>query len=109
MIIEKSEINNLSAIKFTARDNERVLGRAYLYFIYNDLHDGPYGLMEDVFVEEGARGKGVGGALVAAVIAEAKVRCYKLISTSRFERDAVHAWYEKFGFRKYGVEFRMDF
>lgn len=44
------------AIKITVEENGQVLGRAYLYLIKNDLHDKPYGLLEDVFVEEKARG-----------------------------------------------------
>jgi len=33
----------------------------------------------------------------------------KIIATSRFERKAVHRWYRKLGFKKFGLEFRMDF
>jgi len=40
--------------------------------IYNDLHPEPYGLLEDVFVEEEFRGQGIGKSLVRAVIEKAK-------------------------------------
>ena len=81
-----------------------------MYVLHNDLHKEPFGLMEDVFVEESARGKGIGTELVRAVIAEAKKQnCYKLIATCRTERTKVHELYERLGFSKRGVEFRISF
>lgn len=97
-------------VKFTVEEHEKEVGRASLYVLFNDLHEEPYGLLEDVFVEEAHRGKGYGRELVHAVIDEAKKRkCYKLIATSRESRTEVHAMYEKYGMKKYGREFRMDF
>lgn len=98
------------AIKITVEENGKVMGRAHMYLIKNDLHEEPYGLLEDVFVKEEFRGRGLGTKLTQAVIDEAKARrCYKLIATSRESREAVHKLYEKLGFKKYGIEFRMDF
>ncbi len=97
-------------VKFTAEENGVEVGRASLYVLFNDLHEEPYGLLEDVFVDDAYRGKGYGRDLVHAVIHEAKKRnCYKLIATSRESRSEVHAMYEKYGMKKYGREFRMDF
>ena len=43
-------------------------------------------------------------------VAEAKARgCYKLIATSRFERERVHKLYEGLGFERWGLEYRMNF
>jgi GNAT superfamily N-acetyltransferase len=76
----------------------------------NGLHERPFGLLEDVFVEPDHRGGEIGTALVKRVIAEAKRRrCYKLIATSRHARDRVHALYARLGFTDHGKEFRMDF
>lgn len=98
-----------TAVKLTMDDAGDTIGHAYLYLIQNDLHSAPYGLLEDVFIEEAHRGKGYGSKLVEAAIAEAKARgCYKLIGTSRHERKEVHAFYERLGFRNYGLEFRLD-
>lgn len=97
------------AIKFELREGAKAVGRAYLYIIRNELHKKPYGLLEDLFVDEEYRSKGFGKMLLSQVIAEAKrIKLYKLIGTSRLSRVNVHKFYKKFGFAKYGWEFRMD-
>lgn len=105
----KKQEKQTNAIKFEAVESGKVIGRAYLYLIHNDLHSKPYGLLEDVFVEEEYRGQGIGTKLIQAVIKEAKEKgCYKLIGTSRHFRPKVHEMYEKLGFKNYGVEFRIN-
>lgn len=98
------------AIKLEVEENGRVVGRVYLYLIYNDLHSEPYGLLEDVFVDDSQRGQGTGTKLVQRVIDEAKVAgCYKLIACSRNSRPHIHEWYKDLGFEDYGKEFKMEF
>lgn len=111
MIINKTEQKrDICAVKLTVEEDGKVLGRAYLYLIYNDLHEKPYGFLEDVFVSEEARSKGLGTRLVKEIIEEAKKRgCYKLIATTRYAKKNVHDWYTKIGFKDFGTEFRMDF
>ncbi len=109
MEIKKTEKQS-KAIKLEMEEGGRVVGRAFLYLIYNDLHTEPYGLLEDVFVEENGRGKGIGTALVKEVIREAKERgCHRLIACSRYSRPEVHQWYIGLGFEDYGKEFKMEF
>ena len=104
-----SEKQNSNFIKFTAVENGKIIGRAYLFIILNDFGKGPYGFIEDVFVEEGNRGKGVGSKLVNSAIEEAKKQnCYKIICTSRYEKPEVHSLYQKLGFKDHGKEFRID-
>jgi len=110
MEIKKEKQNRSYAIRFSAQEDGNEVGRAYVYIIYNDLHDEPYGLMEDVFVDASERGKGVGTRLVEDIIAEAKkLGCRKLIAQSRYGKGSVHALYEKIGFKDHGKNFRMDF
>lgn len=98
-----------SGIRISAVENGRELGHCYIYLIRNDLHAEPYALLEDVYVEEDSRGKGVGTLLVKRALELAReLGCYKIIATSRFERGEVHRWYEKLGFKLYGYEFRID-
>jgi GNAT superfamily N-acetyltransferase len=85
------------------------IGRAYIYLMHNDLHKQPFGLIEDVSVDEAYRGKGIGSKLVGEVIEVAKeANCYKLIATSCTSRLKVHELYQRLGFTQHGVEFRID-
>jgi GNAT superfamily N-acetyltransferase len=75
-----------------------------------DLHDAPFGILEDVYVDEAERGSGLGTRLVEEVVLAAReAGCYKLIATSRTARPKVHELYERLGFERHGVEFRMNF
>lgn len=95
-------------IKFFVEQNNKEVARAFLYIMHNDLHKEPFGLMEDVFVDESLRGHGVGTELVNKIIEKAKdLGCYKLIATSRHGRKELHKWYEKIGFENFGTEFKM--
>lgn len=97
-------------IRFFINKEGKEVARAFLYIMNNSLRKEPFGLLEDLFVDEALRGQGIGTELLNMVIAEAKkVGCYKLIATSRYERPAVHKMYEKMGFEKFGLEFKMYF
>ncbi len=110
MALKKEIRKDGFAIKLTVEENGQAIGRVYLYLIFNELHAEPYGLMEDLYVEQAARGRGVGTQLIKSATEEARARgCYKLIATSRQSRREVHNLYEKNGLKNYGVEFRMDF
>ena len=88
------------------------IARAYLYILTNDLHDAPFGFIEDVYVNSAHRGTGAGRELLNAVLTRAQAeKCYKLIATSRNDgtKQSVHDWYTRLGFRNYGIEFRIDF
>lgn len=107
MDIRKEQKQN--AIRLSVVENGAEIGYLYVYLIRNDSHKEPYGLLEDLFVKEGHRKKGVGSALVQEALAEAKrLGCYKVIGTSRMSRENVHRLYEKMGLKKYGFEFRID-
>lgn len=84
-------------------------GRAYLYVLTNDMHQEPFGFLEDVFVEPEFRGRKVMRELLDEVFREAHRRgLYKIVATSRFEREDVHDIYEHFGFHCWGFEFRWN-
>jgi GNAT superfamily N-acetyltransferase len=110
MNINKEILKDSYAIRLSASENGKEFARAYVYVLTNSLHHEPFGFLEDVFVEEKHRGGGVGTKIIKQAIKAAKeVGCYKLIGTSRNERPEVHRLYERIGFKKYGIEFRMDF
>lgn len=109
MIQIKSQKSSGDYIKITAEDNGKVVGRAYLYFLKNDLHEEPHGFLEDVFVEAEYRSHGIGTQLINRAIEEAKkLGCYKLVGNSRTSNEMAHKFYERLGFKKHGYEFRMD-
>lgn len=109
MDIQTKEIS-ATGIKYYILQNGKEVARAYLYILKNDLHDKPFGLLEDVYVEESLRGKGCGPRLVKIIIKEAKRKgCYKLICTSRHTKPRVQKLYEKLGFKNHGLEYRIDF
>ena len=106
----KKERITTEGIKFSIEKDNKEIARAYLYVMKNDLHKQPFGLMEDVFVDESLRGKGCGTKIVKELIKEARRQnCYKLIATSRHSRKEVHELYKKLGFENWGREFRIDF
>ena len=105
----KTEKVSSYGMKITLNDNGKEIGRGYLYVMNNDLHDQPFGLIEDVFVDKEYRGQELGKKLVELMIKEAREnKCYKIIFTSRYGRDSLHKWYDQFGFEDWGKEFRMN-
>ncbi len=108
MRIEKRE-DVSKYIRFSVEEDGNEIAHAYLYLLYNDSNKQPIGYMEDVFVTEECRGGGVGTQLLNDLIREARRQgCYKLIGTSRFEREKVHKLYIRLGFVEWGKEFRMN-
>ena len=107
-MISQSERNS-KAIRFSLEVEGKEIGRAWLCLIRNDLHAEPYGLLEDVWINESHRGKGFASQLVKEVMNRAKQEgCYKLVATSRLEREKVHRLYVCLGFELHGHEFRID-
>lgn len=97
-------------IKLFVEQGDQEVGRAFLYIMHNDLHEEPFGLLEDVYIDESLRGQGIGTELVHQIIEVAQDHnCYKLIATSRHSRSRVHELYKRLGFEDWGVEFRMNF
>lgn len=103
------QVQTAHGIRFSISSGDGEIARAYLYVMRNDLHDAPFGLLEDVYIDESNRGSGLGTKLVREVIAAAReVGCYKLIATSRTSRPKVHELYQRLGFENHGIEFRMN-
>jgi len=104
----------MPAVKVVLTDNGKEIGRGFLYIMKNELHQQPgkqslVGYIEDVFLDEEYRKQQLGKKIVEKIIDEAKKRgCYKLIGTSRYGRDKLHAYYESMGFKDHGKEFRLD-
>ena len=96
-------------MKLTIAEKDKEIARISIIYIKNDLHDEPYALIEDLYVDENYRGKGYARQLFEAAIEEAKKSgSYKIVATSRYSRENVHNFYLRLGFKDYGKEFRLD-
>jgi GNAT superfamily N-acetyltransferase len=108
MKYESQKINTVSC-KIIAKTEGQETGRVFIYLIKNNLRQNPYALIEDLFVKETYRSKGIGKKLLGLAIRKARsYGCYKIIANSRSSRNKVHDFYLKNGFKKYGFEFRID-
>jgi ribosomal protein S18 acetylase RimI-like enzyme len=90
-------LHSEAATLFVAMGNGVVLGTFTL--IIFSIPTGRRGWIEDVVVDQGARGAGVGEQLTNAAIDEARLRGVRSLElTSRPSREAANAMYLKLGF-----------
>jgi ribosomal protein S18 acetylase RimI-like enzyme len=87
-------------VLFVARLDGSIVGSLTLAFYR--IPTGLKAWIEDVVVDDAARGRGVGEALNRAAIAEAADRGAKNVSlTSRSSREAANRLYQRLGFEPY--------
>ncbi|KKR78250.1 MAG: N-acetyltransferase GCN5 [Candidatus Curtissbacteria bacterium GW2011_GWA1_40_9] len=92
-----------------AQENSRIIGTGTIYYIEVATRARPYAFLEGFVVDQKLRGKGIGTSLLQEVIKIARYKnCYKIIFTSGDDRQEARKLYEKLGFKRWGVEFRMD-
>jgi GNAT superfamily N-acetyltransferase len=115
-LVGDSPIEQSSAARATFRDlltNDRgsvivfevdgeVLGVVTCSYVTAIRYGGNYARMEELIVDDRARGTGAGKILVNAAIAEARRRGCGLITL--YAREHTRAFYEKAGFRYIGPE-----
>jgi GNAT superfamily N-acetyltransferase len=72
-----------------AENETGVVGYAAVHWLPYLLLPGPEGYVSELFVREGARGRGIGTALLEAVIERARdIGCYRLMLTNGRDRPA---------------------
>lgn len=92
-----------------AKEDNKVVGTGVILYLPIPAHGKPYAFLEGMVVDVKHRRKGVGSALTQKAIDLAKSKnCYKIIFTSGMDREEIHNFYEKHGFKKWGYEFRLD-
>lgn len=97
-----------NSVVFVARaENGTVIGTAMLFVTQRFIHrGGKVGHLEDVATRRGFERRGVGVALVKAVVKEAeKLGCYKVLLNCGEENVR---FYEKCGFHKHETGMRLD-
>jgi ribosomal protein S18 acetylase RimI-like enzyme len=96
--VEEMVHSNTGAL-FIATNDESIVGT--LTLIIFSIPTGIRAWIEDVVVDEGSRGLGVGEALTLAAVSEASKRGVRSIDlTSRPSREAANALYQKLGFER---------
>jgi GNAT superfamily N-acetyltransferase len=94
--------------KFFALNGKVEVGWIYFYPLINS-HPKCVGYVEDLFVDESFRNRGIGTNLANLVLDAARqANCYKSIATSRHENLRAHSFWERLGYRDYGKEFRLS-
>lgn len=94
-----SIVENPSLTLFVAREGGAILGTLTLAVF--PIPSGDLAVIEDVVVDESARGLGAGEALVTAAIAHAaSLGASEVDLTSRPSRKAANALYQKIGFEQ---------
>ena len=93
-----------------AEDKGRIAGALVLAIVENITRKGtPYAIIENVVVDEDARGQHHGEALIEQAVEEARQGgCYKVSLTSNKRRGEAHRFYERMGFVQTHEAFRID-
>jgi GNAT superfamily N-acetyltransferase len=91
------------------RDGD-VVGTFALLIMDNLAHLGaPSGIVEDVVVRRGWRGRGVGRTMMRFAMERCRARgCYKLALSSHLARERAHEFYEALGFEQHGWSFAVN-
>ena len=92
-------IESDTTVLFAARSGQEIVG--FLTLAMFRIPTGVRAWIEDVVVDNQARGKGVGDALNRAALAEAERRGSKTVDlTSRPSREAANRLYQRLGFKQ---------
>ena len=93
-------VDDPNTVVFVAESDGTIIGSLTLAFYR--IPTGLKAWIEDVVVDDAARGQGVGEALNRAALAEAEQRGAKNVSlTSRASREAANRLYQRIGFELY--------
>ena len=107
-VLEK-QLADESCEILVAVDEGKIVGTFAIYYIEVPARGGPYAFLEGLVVDSTTRGKGIGTKMFEEIIKICRAKnCYKLLFTSGADREDAHKLYEKLGFKKWGLEFRMD-
>ena len=83
---------------YVALEGERVVGLAAVH-VMPVLEDDPIARVTAIVVDEGARGRGIGRALLARLEERARAKgCDRIDLTSRYDREGAADFYRRMGF-----------
>lgn len=95
---------------FVALAGSEVVGTYELLIMDNMAKRGKKsGIVEDVAVDPGHQGQGIGRAMMAHALEQCRqAGCYKLTLSSNLRREDAHRFYDALGFERHGYSFRTD-
>ncbi|MFG1464442.1 GNAT family N-acetyltransferase [Xanthobacter sp. DSM 24535] len=95
---------------YVAEAGGTVVGTFALLIMDNLGHLGaPSAIVEDVLVDPGMQGAGIGREMMRVAMAHAAQKgCYKLVLSSNQKRERAHVFYEQLGFQRHGVSFHIE-
>lgn len=90
--------------------DDTIVGTFTLYILDNLGHRGtPFAVVESVITHPDHRRKGVGRSMMLKAMELAAERgCYKLVLSSDIKREGAHTFYDRLGFVRHGVSFRVN-
>jgi GNAT superfamily N-acetyltransferase len=90
--------------------DDTIVGTFTLYILDNLGHRGtPLAVVESVITHQDHRRKGVGRSMILKAMEIAAERgCYKLVLSSDIKREGAHTFYDRLGFVRHGVSFRVN-
>ena len=103
---ELTETVQLNAHLVIARDGETIIGAAQLLVIDDPVWGRRWGLVENVYVKEGYRKKGIGSDLMSAIETQAIGLGCKFIKLTSRKKEG-KALYRSLGYEE-GSSFRME-
>jgi len=91
---------------FVVEDKEKIIGFATFSIRLVVRYPKPIAELDELFVEEKYRRKGVGKMLMDKIMEKAKeAGCYRLFIESHYDHKQAHQLYESIGFTNYGYHF----
>jgi len=101
-----SVLTNSSNRIFVAEDNSTLIGFITVSFRRVIRYPKPIAELDELFVKEEFRKKGIGKLLLDSVFKESKKRdCYRLYIESTYTHTTTHLFYKNNGFTEYGLHF----
>lgn len=95
---------------YVAQAGARTIGTFSLLIMEKLLHLGtPAAIVDDVIVDNGSRGQGVGKQMMQYAMQLAREKgCYKLALSTNVKRTPAHRFYESLGFTRHGYSYVVN-
>jgi GNAT superfamily N-acetyltransferase len=105
----RAVLANPACIALLAEDCGQIVGLVGFHVVPQLHHAAPVLTLDELVVDEDARGAGVGTELLAAVVAHARAAgCAVVDVASAFHRTRAHQFYEAHGFVQHGIKLVLE-